>query len=584
MPCPTCKRRCTAKLPIQYMVLIVVSMLVFTIGYISFNILDDSGLLGHWSFRFYRKNSVTEGENSVPILENQKLHSLESKTIQKTVYPKSAIVQQFLTTRNNILQSKIIKPTRLVTIKTTNTSPNIPLKTTKKFPTTTKKTTHKSSPTTIKTTKKFPTTTRKTTHKSSTTTIKTTKTYSPATLKTTKKFPTTTQKSKIKIPALLTTDTTMGVNKVLKVTSERSTTQTPRHVVSTASTTPSWLGDEYGSVTPLYTSSCPYRLQNRLQKLSFPGGKFLVNIPVLMSASDATLANYKRQKYRSPSMGWKNLIFSDINETLSLLKNPENKVLFDVWHGKEWSSEGSSRGAPPSTACVRCAVVGNGGILRGAGQGHNIDAHDYVFRMNGAIIKGYESDVGNRTSFFVVSMNTMFNSLAGYRGQGFRGPPMSNETRYLLLPEANRDYYMVKAAIKHTLVEKGSDKSKNPAALFGENTSARKFKLLHPDFVRFLRNRVLPSPSMKGRYRNIYRPTTGGIALLTALYTCDQVSAFGFITNNYKNFSDHYFDKTYKRTVFYVNHNFGLEMKLWERLDNEKVMTLFTRNNTATLP
>lgn len=59
-----------------------------------------------------------------------------------------------------------------------------------------------------------------------------------------------------------------------------------------------------------------------------------------------------------------------IASTLSLLNGSESARLFTV-----------PRELLPG--CIRCAVVGNGGILNGSRQGQNIDAHDYVFRYVG---------------------------------------------------------------------------------------------------------------------------------------------------------------------------------------------------------
>lgn len=58
-----------------------------------------------------------------------------------------------------------------------------------------------------------------------------------------------------------------------------------------------------------------------------------------------------------------------VGSTLRLLNASANRHLFgsDAFPG----------------GCVRCAVVGNGGILNGSRQGKAIDAHHLVFRCGG---------------------------------------------------------------------------------------------------------------------------------------------------------------------------------------------------------
>lgn len=56
-----------------------------------------------------------------------------------------------------------------------------------------------------------------------------------------------------------------------------------------------------------------------------------------------------------------------------------------------------------------------------------------------------------------------------------------------------------------------------------------------------------------------------------------QVSAYGFITEGHERFSDHYYDTTWKKTVFYINHDFNLERTLWKRLHDEGIIRLYQR-------
>ena len=50
-----------------------------------------------------------------------------------------------------------------------------------------------------------------------------------------------------------------------------------------------------------------------------------------------------------------------------------------------------------------CAVVGSGGGLRGSGLGESISRHEAIFRFNLAPTRGFEADVGNRTTYIVGS-------------------------------------------------------------------------------------------------------------------------------------------------------------------------------------
>lgn len=89
---------------------------------------------------------------------------------------------------------------------------------------------------------------------------------------------------------------------------------------------------------------------------------------------------------------------------------------------------------------------------------------------------------------------------------------------------------------------------------------------------RFLRSELLDM-----QYGHLYMPSTGALMLLTALHTCDQVSAYGFITANYEQFSDHYYEPEKKPLVFYANHDMLLEAELWRSLHRAGIMELYQR-------
>ncbi|XP_036125647.1 alpha-N-acetylgalactosaminide alpha-2,6-sialyltransferase 2 isoform X2 [Molossus molossus] len=285
--------------------------------------------------------------------------------------------------------------------------------------------------------------------------------------------------------------------------------------------------------------------------------------PVLLSGGLFTQGLWDSLSQRKAPYGWQGLSHQDIASTLSLLNSPDSAQLFSP---RELRRD-----------CIRCAVVGNGGILNGSRQGLHIDAHDYVFRLNGAVIKGFEEDVGTKTSFYGFTVNTMKNSLISYKKLGFTSVPQGQDLRYIFIPSDIRDYVMLRSAILGVPVHKGPDEGDRPHTYFGPEASASKFKLLHPDFISYLTERFLKSKLIDTNFRDLYMPSTGALMLLTALHTCDQVSAYGFITSNYWKFSDHYFERVKKPLIFYANHDLSLEAALWRDLHTASILQLYQR-------
>ncbi|XP_073462305.1 alpha-N-acetylgalactosaminide alpha-2,6-sialyltransferase 2 [Aquarana catesbeiana] len=308
-------------------------------------------------------------------------------------------------------------------------------------------------------------------------------------------------------------------------------------------------------------SACPDNLRTQVQKSSFRE-IFNFDTPVLMWDRHLTEETTKNLTQKLAPYGWKDIPIEDVTSTLKLLNDSANRGLFD-WQKPK--------------GCIRCAVVGNGGILNGSRIGKEIDQHDYVFRVNGAVIKGFEEDVGTKTSFYGFTVNTMKNSLIGYFMDGFTQTPKGEGLRYIFIPSNKRDYVMLRSGILGVPVPTGDDKGDKPSDYYGPEATPKKFKLLHPDFLQYTRDKFLKSEILDTEYAYLYMPSTGGLMLLTALHTCDQVDAYGFITSNYKRYSDHYYEKEKKKLEFYANHDMLMEMHLWQKLHQYGIIKLYHR-------
>ncbi|XP_044034397.1 alpha-N-acetylgalactosaminide alpha-2,6-sialyltransferase 2 isoform X2 [Siniperca chuatsi] len=376
------------------------------------------------------------------------------------------------------------------------------------------------------------------------------------------KTQTSTAAENIVLATIKSSSRSHGVDKTR--TSTKGPTLKPQQPTQAARPTePPFIGDTYMSEDIPPQTDCPDGIRSQVTKTEF-GGRFLQHIPVLQWAKHVTREQHQRLSRYPGAHGWGGVDFKTLVETLSVLNSSANWQMLDDWKDRSNKSE-----------CIRCAVVGNGGILKDSKKGKEIDSHHYVFRTNGVIIKGFEQDVGSRTTHYTFSTNTLMNSMNSYAGVGYRGPPLSKETRYVFLPDHDRDYLLMKAAATHTAVESGRERGKDPTKYFGEDVSAEKLKMYHPDFIRYVRNRFLRSNILKTRYKDIYRPSTGAVMLLAALHTCNKVSAYGFMTPDFKNYSDHYYDSKYHPVGFYVNHDLQMETTLWQQLHQAGLIQLY---------
>ncbi|XP_008587112.1 PREDICTED: alpha-N-acetylgalactosaminide alpha-2,6-sialyltransferase 1 [Galeopterus variegatus] len=335
---------------------------------------------------------------------------------------------------------------------------------------------------------------------------------------------------------------------------------------------PRWdFDDKYSLDVGGPQTTCPDSVKVKASKSQWLQNLFLPNLTLFLDSRHFNQSEWDRLEHFAPPFGFMELNYSLVRDVVTRFAPvPQQQLLLASL-------------PPGSPKCITCAVVGNGGILNNSHVGQEIDSHDYVFRLSGALIKGYEQDVGTRTSFYGFTAFSLTQSLLILGNRGFQHVPLGKDVHYLHFLEGTRDYEWLEALLlNQTLVKKNLFWFRHrPQEAFREALQLDRYLLLHPDLLRYMKNRFLRSKTLDTAHWRIYRPTTGAFLLLTALQLCDQVSAYGFITEGHERFSDHYYDKTWKRLIFYINHDFKLERAVWKRLHDEGVIRLYQRPETA---
>ncbi|XP_069006185.1 ST3 beta-galactoside alpha-2,3-sialyltransferase 8 [Embiotoca jacksoni] len=198
--------------------------------------------------------------------------------------------------------------------------------------------------------------------------------------------------------------------------------------------------------------------------------------------------------------------------------------------------------------CRSCAVVGNSGNLRKSGHGKLINSHGSVIRMNKAVTRGFENDVGNRTTHHFLYPESAVDVDRG--------------VSLVLLPFKLRDLEWLTSALSTGQVKMTYMRVK-------ERVDADKDKVLvvNPVFFKYVHDRWT---ERHGRY-----PSTGMLAIIFALHICDQVSVFGYGADQQGNWH-HYWEENRYAGAFRKTgvHSADFETQVIHQLAKEGKISL----------
>ncbi|KAM4526361.1 alpha-N-acetylgalactosaminide alpha-2,6-sialyltransferase 1-like [Fundulus diaphanus] len=362
------------------------------------------------------------------------------------------------------------------------------------------------------------------------------------------------------------TDTT-NYYSVRNTKTQRTTSETPIPMMNASSfdKLPQWsFEDIYNLDTLPRSTTCVQSLRNSKDE-TFQRA-FLPNVRLFLHKDNFNIREWNRLSHFNHPFGYMEMKYDDIMPVLKLIPKPKEPLLLPK---------------PGGDGCVRCAVVGTGGILNGSKTGAEIDAHDYVFRMNGAVIDGYEEDVGKRTSVYVHTAHSITTSPIILDKYGYKSAPNDEGIKYVLIPEGSRDFQWLEALFKGEKVSSGEYQGQEPRRYYSGQFSENRFYVLHQDFLRYVRNRFLNSSRLNEELWALFRPTNGAFTLFMALQTCDTVSAYGFMTEDYYKYSSYYVEKHQKsEVIFYANHDLNLEKDLWKSFHGKKILKLYQRTGS----
>ncbi|NWH60561.1 SIAT6 sialyltransferase, partial [Geococcyx californianus] len=169
-----------------------------------------------------------------------------------------------------------------------------------------------------------------------------------------------------------------------------------------------------------------------------------------------------------------------------------------------------------SLSCRRCIIVGNGGVLANKSLGLKIDDYDVVVRLNSAPVKGFEKDVGGKTTLRITYPEGAIQKMEQYE----------KDSLFVLAGFKWQDFKWLKYIVYKEKVSASDGFWKSVATRVPREP--HEIRILNPYFIQEAAFSFIGLPFNNGLMGRGNIPTLGSVAITMALHNCDEVAVAGF--------------------------------------------------------
>ncbi|KAM3876416.1 ST3 beta-galactoside alpha-2,3-sialyltransferase 3a [Diretmus argenteus] len=167
-------------------------------------------------------------------------------------------------------------------------------------------------------------------------------------------------------------------------------------------------------------------------------------------------------------------------------------------------------------SCKRCIIIGNGGILANKSLGQRIDEFDVVARLNEAPVKGFEKDVGSKTTMRITYPEGAIQKTERYERQSL----------FVLSAFKALDFKWLRHMVFNQNLRSTEGFWKSVARQVPREPDD--MRILNPYFIQEASFKLIGLPHNNGQMGKGNIPTLGAVAITMALHNCDEVAVAGF--------------------------------------------------------